>query len=103
MNVVERTCELVSFPTHHPWSGGAGGDDAYLGEGLTDEMIVRLGQLDPLRLGVIARTSARRFAAEGHDAGDARALLGADFVLEGSVRREGDRVRVSAASTCARR
>ncbi len=30
MNVVERTSELVSFPTHHPWSGGAGGDELAL-------------------------------------------------------------------------
>jgi TolB-like protein/Flp pilus assembly protein TadD len=86
-----RTLLVLPFETL-----SAGDDDAYLGDGLTDEMIVRLGRLDPLRLGVIARTSARRFAEEGHDAGDAPGLLGADFVLEGSVRREADRVRVSA-------
>lgn len=27
MNVVDRTCELVRFPTHHPWAGGGGGDE----------------------------------------------------------------------------
>lgn len=70
--------------------------DAWLGHGLTDEMIVRLGRLDPLRLGVIARTSAERFAEARHDIAEARALLDADFVLEGSVRREAGHVRVSA-------
>jgi len=79
-----------------PFATLSAGDDAYLGHGLTDEMIVRLGQLDPLRLGVIARTSAERFAEAGHDIGEARALLDADFVLEGGVRRDGERVRVSA-------
>jgi TolB-like protein/Tfp pilus assembly protein PilF len=74
----------------------AGTGDHYLGDGLTDEMITRLGRLDPLRLGVIARTSARAFAESGHDLTEARGLLRADFALEGSVRREGDRVRVSA-------
>lgn len=30
MNVVERTCELVRFATHHPWTGGPGGDELAL-------------------------------------------------------------------------
>jgi TolB-like protein/DNA-binding winged helix-turn-helix (wHTH) protein/Flp pilus assembly protein TadD len=71
--------------------------DAYFGEGLTEEMIMQIGRLDPERLGVIARTSARRFADAGHGIRDARSVLGADFVLEGSVRRQAGRVRVSAA------
>lgn len=75
---------------------GTDSSNAFLGEGLGDELIVRLGQLDPLRLGVIARTSARRFADAGHTPGDAPRVLGAQFVLEGTVQREGGRVRVTA-------
>ncbi len=86
-----RTLLVLPFTTLGPDSS-----DVWLGDGLADEMITRLGRLDPLRLGVIARTSARRFADAGHDLDDARRLLGAHFVLEGSVRREGERVRVSA-------
>lgn len=75
---------------------GMDSSDAFLGEGLCDELIERLGQLDPLRLGVIARTSARRFAGEGHAPGDAPRVLGTPFVLQGTVQREGDHVRVTA-------
>ena len=71
-----------------------GGEAAYLGDGLSEELSSDLAKLPGLR--VAARTSA--FAFKGRDM-DVRRIgeqLGVRFVLEGSVRREGERVRVTA-------
>ncbi len=70
------------------------GSAAYLGDGLSEELSSDLAKIPALR--VAARTSA--FAFKGRDV-DVRSIgsqLGVRFVLEGSVRREGDRVRVTA-------
>lgn len=74
------------------------GDSAqdYLGEGLTEEMITQLGQLQPERLGVIARTTAMTYRGTQKSAAEIGRELGTDYLLEGSVRRMGDRVRISA-------
>lgn len=75
-------------------TGDAGQD--YFSDGLTEELITQLGLVSPQRLGVIARTSVMRYK------GDRRALdqvgreLGVEYVLEGSVRRDADKVRISA-------
>ncbi|MHB8541011.1 MAG: tetratricopeptide repeat protein [Candidatus Acidiferrales bacterium] len=68
----------------------------YFSEGLTEEMIAQLGHLNPERLGVIARASVMRYehsreplAQVGHD-------LGVQYVLEGSVSRDSQRVRITA-------
>src|SRR5580700_5904301 len=68
----------------------------YFNDGLTEEMITQLGSADPQRLGVIARTSAMRYKNTRKDTQEIGRELGVDYVLEGSVRREGDRVRISA-------
>lgn len=74
------------------------GDQAqeYLSDGLTEEMITQLGRLQPERLGVIARTSAMRYKGTRKSVAEIGDELGVDYVLEGSVRRGGDRLRVSA-------
>lgn len=64
----------------------------YFSAGLTDEMITRLGSLDPLRLGVIAATSST--ALSGKPLGDIGRALKVQYALEGSVRRDGNRVRI---------
>jgi TolB-like protein/Flp pilus assembly protein TadD/DNA-binding winged helix-turn-helix (wHTH) protein len=72
----------------------ADGGIAYLGDGLSEELSSDLAKLPGMR--VAARTSA--FAYKGQDL-DVRRIgeqLGVRFVLEGSVRREGERVRVTA-------
>jgi TolB-like protein len=73
------------------------GDDeqAFFAEGLTEEMISQLGQLDPKRLGVIARTSAVQYKATKKSIGEIAAELHVDCVLEGSVRCNGQRVRIT--------
>ena len=67
----------------------------YFSDGLTEEMISRLGNLDPQRLGVIARTSVMHYK---HDAAPwtDRPELGVDYVLKGSVRREANKLRITA-------
>ena len=74
------------------------GDPAeeYLSDGMTEEVITSLGQVDANRVGVIARTSAMRYKHTDRDVRQIGRELGADYILEGSVRRAGDRIRVTA-------
>jgi TolB-like protein/Tfp pilus assembly protein PilF len=67
----------------------------YFSDGLTEEMITELGRLHPERLGVIARTSTMPYKGVKKSARVIAAELGVDYLLEGSVRREGDRVRIT--------
>jgi TolB-like protein/DNA-binding winged helix-turn-helix (wHTH) protein/Flp pilus assembly protein TadD len=68
----------------------------YFSAGLTEEMITELGRLDPSRLGVIARTSSMSYKGTTKSVGTIATELGVDYILEGSVRRENDRVRIVA-------
>jgi TolB-like protein/DNA-binding winged helix-turn-helix (wHTH) protein len=74
------------------------GDPAqdWFSDGLTDELISHLGGLRPAALGVIGRTSVMSLKHQGGDLARIGRQLGADYLLEGSVRREGERVRVTA-------
>ncbi len=72
--------------------GGDPADDP-LCEGLAEEIISALAEVDGLR--VIARTSSFVVARMGLDACRAGERLGAGSLLEGSVRRSGERVRVT--------
>jgi TolB-like protein/Tfp pilus assembly protein PilF len=71
-------------------------EQEYFSDGLTEEMISHLGRLNPQRLGVIARTSAMRYKHADKSIEVIGRELGVSYVLEGSVRRAGDRVRVTA-------
>lgn len=68
----------------------------YFADGLTEEMIARLAQLQPNRLGVIARTSAMHYKNTQESAAQISRELGVNYLLEGSVRQSGDRVRITA-------
>ena len=68
----------------------------YLSSGLTEELITQLGSLEPGRLGVIARTSAMQYKGSRKDVRQISRELGVDYVLEGSVRRDGEQVRITA-------
>ena len=72
-----------------------GGDtaNAYFAEGIADEVTTRLSQVPGLRLA--GRRSAARFAGKGATAQDIGAALQVGAVLEGTVRRVGDQLRVS--------
>lgn len=68
----------------------------FFADGMTEEMISQLGAMDPKRLGVIARTSAVKYKSGGKGIDQIGHELGVDYVLEGSVREAGSRVRVTA-------
>ena len=68
----------------------------YFADGLTEEMIAQLGQLQPQRLGVIARTSIVRYKDTKENMAQIGKDLGVTYLLEGSVRRGGGRVRITA-------
>jgi TolB-like protein/tetratricopeptide (TPR) repeat protein len=68
----------------------------YFSDGITDEMIAQLGALDPRRIGVIARTTALHYKRSGKNVMVIGRELGVDYLLEGSVRRDAARVRISA-------
>lgn len=66
----------------------------YFAAGLTDEMITRLGNLDPAHLGVISAVSSGVIA--GKPIPEIRRALDVQYALEGTVRRVGNRVRIDA-------
>ena len=70
------------------------GGNEYLGEGLAQELSTRLARIPGLR--VASRTSASAFKGGHADVRTIAQTLGVRHVLEGSVRREGDHVRVTA-------
>ncbi len=82
---------VLPFESH-----GGDGERECFADGLTDEVTAQLGQLSPKRLGVIARTSALQYKATRKSVGEIAGELRVDYVLEGSVRREGRRVRITA-------
>ncbi|MGE5344709.1 MAG: protein kinase domain-containing protein, partial [Acidithiobacillales bacterium] len=69
---------------------------AYFAEGLLEEMISVLGRLYPDRLGVIGSTSVRRYKGTNKRIDQIGQDLHVTYVVDGSVRREGNRVRISA-------
>jgi TolB-like protein/Tfp pilus assembly protein PilF len=88
-----RTVTLAVLPFDN-LSGEA--DQEYLSDGLTEEMTTQLARLEPDRLRVTARSSTWKYKRADRDIPRLRQELGADYVLEGSVRRAGERVRVTA-------
>jgi TolB-like protein/Tfp pilus assembly protein PilF len=68
----------------------------YLSDGLTEELITTLSRMNPRELGVIARTSAMTYKGTRESVRNIGRQLGVDYVVEGSVRQEGDRYRVAA-------
>lgn len=72
----------------------AGGDQGYFSDGIAEEILDNLAQVDGLR--VIGRTSSFSFKSKGEDLRAIGEKLGVAHVLEGSVRREGTRVRITA-------
>ena len=66
------------------------------GDGMTEEIITDLGRLDPSHLGVIARTSVLRYADTTVSIKDVGRDLGVAYIVEGSVRREPEKVRITA-------
>jgi TolB-like protein/DNA-binding winged helix-turn-helix (wHTH) protein/tetratricopeptide (TPR) repeat protein len=69
-------------------------EQEHFADGLSEELLNRLARSEGLR--VIARTSSFAYKGQSPDAREVGAALGVGHVLEGSVRRSGDRLRVTA-------
>jgi len=68
----------------------------YFSDGMTEETITQLGRLHSDQLGVIARTSAMKYKHAAKSIEEIGRELHVDYVLEGSIRRQGNRVRIEA-------
>ncbi len=68
--------------------------DDYFADGLTEDIITNLGRFRDLL--VIGSTSVFQFKGPGLNLSEAREKLGAGFFVQGSIRRAGGRVRISA-------
>ncbi|MCA1583944.1 MAG: winged helix-turn-helix domain-containing protein [Acidobacteria bacterium] len=70
-------------------------DLEYVADGLTEETITGLAQIDPERLTVIARTSSMTYRRRAMTIVEIGRALGVDYVLEGSVRAANQRFRIA--------
>ena len=70
------------------------GDQAWFAEGVAEELLIALSQVKPLS--VMARTSSFAFKGTDKTVAEIAEVLGVQAVLEGSVRRSDDRVRITA-------
>ncbi len=68
-------------------------DNAFFAEGVQDEILTRLAKVADLK--VIARTSTQRFKSAPTDLSEIARQLGVANILEGSVQKSGDQVRVN--------
>jgi TolB-like protein len=84
---------LAVFPFQN-LTGDASQD--YFSDGLTQEMITQLGNLDPKHMGVIARTSVMHYKNTSTPLDQIGRELGVQYLIEGSVRRDLDHVRITA-------
>ena len=73
------------------------GDPAqeFFSDGLTEEMIAQIGKLNPDRLTVIARSSIAKYKGSRLTAKEIGKELNADYLVQGSVRRSSDRLRIT--------
>jgi eukaryotic-like serine/threonine-protein kinase len=102
MAEVRRALEEAASPGHRtpsiavlPFANMSGDkENEYFSDGLAEEIINALAQIPGLK--VIARTSAFAFKGKNEDIRGIAEALGVTKVLEGSVRRAGDRIRITA-------
>lgn len=84
-----RTIAVLPFADMSP-----NHDQEYFADGLSEELSDRLSRVPGLR--VIGRTSAFSFKGKHEDLRTIGKALGAGHLLEGSLRKEGDRLRITA-------
>lgn len=71
-------------------------EQEYFTDGLTEEIITQVGRLNLEDFGVLARTSSMAYKNTRRTIGEIEKELGVSHVLEGSMRSEGGRVRITA-------
>ena len=91
-SLTTRTIAVLPFVNASPDP-----DNEYLSDGITDELINALAKVDGLR--VASRTSVFALKGKAQDVRAIGALLEASEVLEGTVRRSGDNLRITAQLT----
>jgi len=84
-----RSIAVLPFADMSP-----GGDQEYFANGMSEELISRLSKIEDLR--VVARTSAFAFKGKNVDIREIGEQLDVGAVVEGSVRKAGDRLRITA-------
>jgi serine/threonine protein kinase/Flp pilus assembly protein TadD len=92
--MLARTIAVLPFVNASPDP-----ENEYLSDGITDELIDALAKVEGLR--VASRTSVFALKGKPQDIRAIGALLGASEVLEGTVRKAGDRLRITAQLTSA--
>lgn len=92
----DRRIRLAVLPFENV---GGNQQDAFLADGIHQDMISVLNRLYPDRLAVIAHTSAKRYLPAGANIKQIGQDLNVGYVVEGSVRRNHDQVRVTARLT----
>jgi serine/threonine protein kinase len=85
---VERSIAVLPFE-----SLSSNADDAYFAAGLQDEILTNLAKLSDLK--VISRTSTAKYKSKPENLKTLAQELGVGTVLEGSVQREADKIRVN--------
>ncbi len=90
MSGADRTNSIAVMPFVHLSSDP---DDEYFCDGLAEELINALSRIDGLK--VVARTSAFSFKGKNVDITQIGQFLNVGKVVEGSVRKSGDRMRIS--------
>jgi TolB-like protein len=88
IDIAENSIAVLPFE-----NAGGNANDAYLSEGLSDELRDQLSRVPELR--VAARSSSVAAVERGMDAKDASQNLGVIYIVEGRIRRTGNRLQVS--------
>lgn len=89
-NVTDSRTSILVAPMKDQ---SADGDSAFIADGLTEEIIVELSKIQSFR--VISHASAMRLKSAGETLQDTAREFGVDFVLDGSIHRAGDKLRVT--------
>lgn len=69
------------------------GDQGYIASGMHDEIIAQLSTIEGMR--VVSRTTSMRYASSDLSVPEIAGELGVDVVIEGSVARSGDQIRIT--------
>src|SRR5438045_4414976 len=86
--VPEKSIAVMPFENRNRDS-----DDAYFAEGIQDEILTRLSKIADLK--VISRTSTQHYKSAPENLPEIARQLGVAHILEGSVQKSGDAVRVN--------
>ena len=92
---VDRSIAVLPFA-----SLSKGEENAYLAEGFHDELLRQIGKIGDLR--VISRTSVLQYKPGARNLREIAEALGVSSIVEGTVQREGQRIRVAATLVDAR-